>query len=61
MAARIHSTAVIADDARIHESVEVGAFCYIGPKTILEADVVLHSHVVVSGNTRLGESVVVFP
>lgn len=61
MAARIHPTAVIADDARIHESVEVGAFCYIGPKTILEADVVLHSHVVVSGNTRLGESVVVFP
>lgn len=61
MTARIHPTAIIADDARIHESVEVGAFCQIGPKTTLEAGVMLHSNVVVCGNSRLGENVVVFP
>ena len=61
MGARIHPTAVIAADARIADSAEVGAFCSIGPKTILEAGVVLHSHVTISGHTRLGRDVAVFP
>ena len=61
MDARIHPTAIIAEDARIASGAQVGAFCHIGPKTVLEAGVVLHSHVVIGGHTNLGEEVTVFP
>ena len=61
MGARIHPTAIIAEDVRIAESARVGPLCSIGPKSVLEAGVVLHSHVIISGHTRLGEDVTVFP
>lgn len=61
MGARIHPSAVIAEDVRIASGVEIGPFCYIGPRTVLETGVVLHSHVVVSGHTTIGEDAVVFP
>ena len=48
---RIHSTAVIAGGAKIAEDVEIGAYCCVGEEVVIEAGVVLHSHVVVAGRT----------
>jgi UDP-N-acetylglucosamine acyltransferase len=58
---RIHSTAVVADGATIAEDVEIGAFCCIGEEATIEAGVILHPHVMVSGRTRVGAGTVVYP
>nr|WP_073251260.1 acyl-ACP--UDP-N-acetylglucosamine O-acyltransferase [Shimia gijangensis] len=59
--ANVHSTAVVADGARIAEGVEVGPLCVIGANVVLHKGVVLKSHVVVTGDTEIGEDTVVFP
>lgn len=58
---RIHSTAVVAGGATIAEDAEVGAFCCIGDEAIIESGVLLHSHVTVTGRTRIGAGTVVYP
>lgn len=57
----IHSTAVIAEGARIDESARIGPYCVIGGQVEIGADVQLISHVVVDGITTLGEGTVVYP
>ena len=61
MQARIHASAVIEDGARIGEGCEIGPFCHVGPQVELGAGVCLKSHVVVTGQTRIGAGSVVFP
>ncbi|ELA08305.1 UDP-N-acetylglucosamine acyltransferase [Moraxella macacae 0408225] len=51
----IHPTAIIDPSANIHPSVKIGAFCVIGHAVSIGADSVLHSHVVIAKNTRIGE------
>ncbi|WP_410471938.1 acyl-ACP--UDP-N-acetylglucosamine O-acyltransferase [Faucicola mancuniensis] len=51
----IHPTAIIDPTAEIHSSVKIGAYCIIGNDVTIGADSVLHSHVVVAKNTRIGE------
>nr|WP_315040901.1 acyl-ACP--UDP-N-acetylglucosamine O-acyltransferase [uncultured Moraxella sp.] len=51
----IHPTAIIDPTAEIHPSVKIGAYCIIGNDVTIGADSVLHSHVVVAKNTRIGE------
>ena len=58
---RIHSTAVIAGGARIAEDVEIGAYSCVGEEAVIEAGVVLHSHVVVAGRTTVGAGTTVYP
>jgi UDP-N-acetylglucosamine acyltransferase len=58
---RIHSTAVVADGATIAEDAEIGAYCCIGEEVTIEAGVLLHPHVVVTGKTRIGGGTVVYP
>ena len=58
---RIHSTAVVAAGATIAEDAEIGAFCCIGEEVTIEAGVVLHPHVMVTGRTRIGAQTVVYP
>lgn len=57
----IHTTAIIADGAKIGAGCRVGAYCVIGPNVVLAANVVLHSHVVIDGYTTIGEGTTVFP
>ncbi|MFW2587378.1 acyl-ACP--UDP-N-acetylglucosamine O-acyltransferase [Sagittula sp. SSi028] len=57
----IHPSAVIEPGARIGEGVRIGPFCHIGPEVTLHDRVELKSHVVVTGNTTIGEETVVFP
>lgn len=59
--AAIHSTAVIDPAAELHESVDIGPYCVIGPHVRVGARTRLHSHVVLDGHTTLGESCTVFP
>jgi UDP-N-acetylglucosamine acyltransferase len=57
----VHASAVIEEGAQIDASATVGPFCVVGAQARLEADVVLKSHVVVTGQTTVGEGTVIFP
>ncbi|MCA8883232.1 MAG: acyl-ACP--UDP-N-acetylglucosamine O-acyltransferase [Rhodobacteraceae bacterium] len=59
--ARIHPSSVVDPGAVIGDRVEIGPFCVVGPEVSLGADVVLKSHVVVTGQTEIGEGCVLFP
>jgi UDP-N-acetylglucosamine acyltransferase len=56
----IHPSAVIEDGAQIDPSATVGPFCVVGPQVILHAGVELKSHVVITGQTTVGEGTVIF-
>ena len=57
----IHPSAVISPGAELAEGVEIGPFCVIGPQVRLHAGVRLKSHVVVAGDTEVGEGTTIFP
>ncbi|MEM6478183.1 MAG: acyl-ACP--UDP-N-acetylglucosamine O-acyltransferase [Pseudomonadota bacterium] len=59
--ADIHPSAIIEAGARIDPTAKVGPFCIIGGDVTLNAGVELKSHVVVQGQTTLGEETIVFP
>lgn len=54
MTALIHPTAIVEPGARIDDGALVGPYCCVGSEVQLEAGVVLHSHVVMAGRTRVG-------
>jgi len=58
---KIHPTSIVSPDARLADSVEVGAYCCIGPEVVIGAGTVLHHHVVVQALTEIGEENVVYP
>lgn len=57
----IHPLALVDPGARLGEGCRIGPFCIVGPEVELGPDVVLKSHVVVTGQTSIGEGTVVFP
>ena len=57
----IHPSAIIEPGAKIADDVVVGPFSYIGAEVVLHSGVEIKSHVVVTGNTEIGHSTVVFP
>ncbi|MGH8526018.1 MAG: acyl-ACP--UDP-N-acetylglucosamine O-acyltransferase [Gammaproteobacteria bacterium] len=59
--ATIHPTAVVHSKAQIGAGCHVGPYCVIGPEVVLGARCTLHSHVVIDGNTVLGEGNEVYP
>jgi UDP-N-acetylglucosamine acyltransferase len=50
----IHPTAIVAADARIHESVEIGAYAIVGPGVEIGAGSWIGPHVVLQGPTSIG-------
>lgn len=58
---KIHPSAVVAEGARIAADAEIGPYCCVGPEVEIGAGVVLVSHVVVDGLTRIGPGTKVFP
>ena len=50
----IHPTAIIDPAARLHESVEVGAYSIIGADVEIGADSWIGPHVVIQGPTKIG-------
>ncbi|WP_121631853.1 acyl-ACP--UDP-N-acetylglucosamine O-acyltransferase [Tropicibacter alexandrii] len=61
MTSGIHPHAVIEDGAQIGADVTVGPFCHVGPDVVLQDGVTLQSHVVVQGQTEIGEGTLVHP
>lgn len=57
----IHPSAIIEDGAQIGADVSIGPFCIVGPKVVLGDRVELKSHVVVTGDTSIGDDTVIFP
>jgi len=50
----IHSTAIIADSAKIADDVEIGAYSIIGDDVEIGGGTRIDSHVVINGPTRIG-------
>ena len=57
----IHPTAIVDRHAELDPSVEVGPWCIIGPKVKIGKGTRLMSHVVIEGNTTIGEDNLIFP
>ena len=52
---RIHTTALVDPRAELDLDVEVGPYSIIGPKVKIGKGTRINSHVVVEGNTTIGE------
>ena len=57
----IHHTAIINNKSKISDNVSIGPYCTIGPDVELGSNTVLHSHVNIVGNTKIGKSNEIFP
>ena len=58
--AQVHPSAIVEDGARLGADCIIGPFCVVGPEVVLGARVELKSHVVVTGQTEIGDDSVVF-
>tara|TARA_B100001057_G_scaffold465120_1_gene520948 strand:+ start:245 stop:1027 length:783 start_codon:yes stop_codon:yes gene_type:complete len=57
----IHKTAIVDVKAKISDNVEIGPYCIIGPEVEIGTNTVLHSHVSIVGNTKIGENNQIYP
>jgi len=61
MPVEIHPNAVISKKAVIHDDVVIGPFCVLGEGVTIMKGTKLLSHVVVEGETVIGENCIIFP
>lgn len=59
--AQVHASSVIEPGATLGANVRIGPLCHIGPDVVLGDGVELKSHVVVHGNTSVGDRTRIFP
>ena len=57
----IHKTAIVDKKAKISDNVEIGPYCIIGPEVEIGSNSVLHSHVNIIGNTKIGKNNQIYP
>ena len=57
----IHNTAIIDRRAKISSNVNIGPYCIIGPDVEIEENTIIHSHVNLEGNTKIGKNNQIFP
>jgi UDP-N-acetylglucosamine acyltransferase len=57
----IHATAIVSAGAQIGDGCHIGPFSIVGERVVLDDGVRLDSHVVIEGNTKIGEQTHVFP
>ncbi len=57
----VHPTALVHPDAQIAPGAHIGPYCVIGAGVSLADNVRLHSHVVIEGDTVIGEGTQIFP
>ena len=51
----------ISSNAKIHQSVKIGPFCYIGDNVVIQKNCELKSYVSIVGNTSIGENNIFYP
>jgi len=61
MPARIHPTAIIESGATLGDDVTVGAYAYVGARTVIGDGTVVHHHGNVEGRTTIGRHCEIFP
>ncbi|MGB0935067.1 MAG: acyl-ACP--UDP-N-acetylglucosamine O-acyltransferase [Alphaproteobacteria bacterium] len=61
MSTNIHPTAVVSDKATIGDNVTIGPYSIVGDEVKLGNGVELKSHVVIEGNTEVGDETVIYP
>jgi len=57
----IHPTAIVSAKAEIASDVEIGPYCTVGDSVKLAAGVRLRSHVVIEGESQIGEGCDLYP
>ena len=57
----IHKTAIVDVKAKISDNVKIGPYCFIGPEVEIGTDTILHSHVNIVGNTKIGNNNQIYP
>jgi UDP-N-acetylglucosamine acyltransferase len=57
----LHATAIVEPKATLGRNVRVGAYSMVGPDVVLEDDVEVGAHVVVTGRTTVGPRTRIFP
>ena len=57
----IHKTAIVNSKAKISTSVEIGPYTVVGPNVEIDDDVILQSHVNITGHTRIGKKNIFYP
>ncbi len=57
----LNKQSYISDKAKVHPSVKVGPFCYIGDNVSIDKNCELKSHVSIVGNTTIGEENIFYP
>mgnify|MGYP000424265151 FL=1 len=57
----IHKTAIVDVKAKVSDNVKIGPYCFIGPEVEIGANSVLHSHVNIVGNTKIGKNNQIYP
>lgn len=57
----LHSTAIVAAGARLSDGVVIGPYCLVGAGVTLGRNVRLHAHVVIEGDTEIGEDCEIYP
>jgi UDP-N-acetylglucosamine acyltransferase len=57
----VHPTAIVEDGAILGDNVTIGPFSIVGPRVRIGDNAVLHSHVVVTGQTTIGRDARIYP
>ena len=57
----IHKTAIVDVKAKVSDNVKIGPYCFIGPEVEIGTDTILHSHVNIVGNTKIGKNNQIYP
>jgi UDP-N-acetylglucosamine acyltransferase len=58
---KIHPSSVVDSSAVLHDGVEVGPFCHIGPEVEIGAGTRLLGHIAIAGPTRIGAGNIFYP
>ena len=57
----IHKTAIVDSKAKIADNVQIGPYCLIGPDVEIGNNSIIHSHINIVGNTKIGENNQIYP
>jgi len=57
----IHKSAIVDVKAKIAPSAKIGPYCVIGPNVEIGENAIVHSHVNISGSTKIGKNNKIYP